>query len=450
MNAEAKSLPVIRCAVYCRVSSDERLDQSFNSIDAQREAGAAFIASQRSEGWVPVDERYEDPGFSGGTMDRPSLKRLLQDIQDGKIDTVVVYKIDRLSRSLNDFAKMVEIFDRHKINFCSVTQPINSSTSMGKLMLNILLSFAQFEREVTGERIRDKIAASKRKGMWMGGQIPLGYRVEDRQLLIDTKEADVIHHIFDSFITCRSTTQLVKELADQGIRGKNGKPLAKQNLYKILHNRTYLGELGHKGEYFPGKHQPLITQAQWDKVHSIMVGNTRKRVDDGWGQDTKRGFLLRGMLFTEEGDLYLPIATRKYHSRKVYRYYVVNKNQNMGAGTVAIHNLPAVDTEKEVIKEVLGVLRSSEMVLQSWEQITSLSPDLSEPEAMVLFFRNTAAIWDSIAPPFKLDIVRTLIRRVTVHPGGFEIQWRYEAWSSLLSTPPHNTVGKELLEMEAA
>lgn len=192
MSTAAQTIAAKRCAVYCRVSSDERLDQSFNSIDAQREAGASFIASQRSEGWVPVIDDYEDPGFSGGNMERPGLKRLLQDIQAGVIDVVVVYKIDRLSRSLADFAKMVEIFDKHKVSFSSVTQQINSATSMGRLMLNVLLSFAQFEREVTGERIRDKIGAAKRKGLWMGGAVPLGYRVEQGKLLIEPKEAQTI------------------------------------------------------------------------------------------------------------------------------------------------------------------------------------------------------------------------------------------------------------------
>jgi DNA invertase Pin-like site-specific DNA recombinase len=180
------------CAIYCRVSSDERLDQSFNSIDAQREAGIAYVASQKAEGWELVQDFYEDPGFSGGNMNRPGLKRLITDIQLGKIDIVVVYKIDRLSRSLADFAKMVEVFDAHGVSFSSVTQQINSATSMGRLMLNVLLSFAQFEREVTGERIRDKIAASKRKGMWMGGSVPLGYRVDNRTLQIEPQEAELV------------------------------------------------------------------------------------------------------------------------------------------------------------------------------------------------------------------------------------------------------------------
>lgn len=228
-----KTIKRKRCAVYCRVSSDERLDQSFNSIDAQREAGISFIASQKEEGRDLEPEVYEDPGYSGGNMERPSLKRLLKDIQAGKLDVIVIYKIDRLSRSLSDFSKMVEIFDRHQISFSSVTQQINSATSMGRLMLNVLLSFAQFEREVTGERIRDKIAASKRRGIWMGGPVPFGYIVRERSLLIAEKAADIVRRIFQQFIEYRLTTQIVKELNKQGIKTKKQKSFCKQSNYKI-------------------------------------------------------------------------------------------------------------------------------------------------------------------------------------------------------------------------
>ena len=236
-----------RCAVYCRVSSDERLDQSFNSIDAQRESGLSFVMSQRQEGWEAVQNTYEDPGYSGGNMERPGLKRLMIDIKSGLIDMVVVYKIDRLSRSLTDFAKMVEIFDKHKVSFSSVTQQINSSTSTGRLMLNMLLSFAQFEREVTGERIRDKIAASKRKGLWMGGPVPLGYRVENRLLLIDEKEAQTVRWIFDTYASTGSTTQMVQQMKAQNLLTKSGRSFCKQSLYKVLHNRVYFGLAGAQG-----------------------------------------------------------------------------------------------------------------------------------------------------------------------------------------------------------
>ena len=271
-----------RCAVYCRVSSDERLDQSFNSIDAQREAGIAYVASQKAEGWELVPDFYEDPGFSGGNMERPGLKRLLKDIQAGKIDIVVVYKIDRLSRSLADFAKMVEVFDNHMVSFSSVTQQINSATSMGRLMLNVLLSFAQFEREVTGERIRDKIAASKRKGMWMGGSVPLGYRVENRALHIEPQEAELVQRIFEQYIAEKSTTKIVKELNEQGIQTKRKKAFCKQSIYKILHNRTYIGEISHKGESFPEQHEGLIDSTTWEQTHAILSQDNRQRCRNTW------------------------------------------------------------------------------------------------------------------------------------------------------------------------
>ncbi len=216
----ASSKPRKRCAVYCRVSSDERLDQEFNSIDAQREAGHAYVASQRAEGWIPVADDYDDPGFSGGNTDRPGLKRLLADIQRGLVDIVVVYKIDRLTRSLADFSKMVEVFERHGVSFVSVTQQFNTTTPMGRLMLNVLLSFAQFEREVTGERIRDKIAAAKRKGMWMGGVPTLGYNVENRLLVINETESAVVRRIFEQMLTIGAPTQIAANLTAEGITTK--------------------------------------------------------------------------------------------------------------------------------------------------------------------------------------------------------------------------------------
>lgn len=449
MNAVTQKPAPKRCAVYCRVSSDERLDQSFNSIDAQREAGAAFVASQRAEGWHLVPDDYEDPGFSGGNMERPGLKRLIKDIEAGKIDIVVVYKIDRLSRSLADFAKMVEVFDRHKASFSSVTQQINSATSMGRLMLNVLLSFAQFEREVTGERIRDKIAASKRKGLWMGGPVPLGYRVDQRQLVIEPAEAKTVRWIFDAFVDTRSTTLMVKQLAEQSIQSKHGKALSKQTLYKILHNRMYLGEISHKGEYFPAAHQALIDQIVWDKVQSIMAEDQRDRARNTWAQKSQREFLLRGMVFTTEGELFLPMATQK-KSGKTYRYYVVNKNQNMGAGMGSMGNLPADRLETAVMEQVLEFLRSGHMVHQYWQQIQTLNPELDEPGAVVILFQRTASIWNQLFPQAKKDIVRSLIKRVTVSEDGVELEWRYEAWGALIGELAPGTVAHEMHEREIA
>ena len=248
----------IRAAVYTRKSHEEGLEQEFNSLDAQREAGEACVISQRHEGWTLVADHYDDGGFSGGSLERPALKRLMRDIEDGKIDVVVVYKIDRLTRSLTDFSKLVEVFDRKSVSFVSVTQQFNTTTSMGRLMLNVLLSFAQFEREVTGERIRDKFAASKKKGMWMGGVPPLGYDVVERKLMINEVEAKVVRHIFERFTQLGSVTDLVPELRKAGYRSKTyksrsgkikeGHHLDKGMLYKILSNRVYIGEIDHNGQ----------------------------------------------------------------------------------------------------------------------------------------------------------------------------------------------------------
>ena len=259
----------LRCAAYTRKSTEEGLEQEFNSLDAQREACEAYIASQRAEGWTLVPDYYDDGGVSGGTLERPALKRLLADIEGGRIDVVVVYKIDRLSRSLMDFAKLVEVFDRHNVTFVSVTQSFNTTTSMGRLTLNILLSFAQFEREVIGERIRDKHAASRKKGIWMGGWAPLGYDVKDRKLVINEAEADLVRLMFKRFARNKSGTNLVRELAKENARNKYGKLIDKGYLYRVLNNRVYLGEAVHKGMSYPGEHEAIIDSALWNAVHSV-------------------------------------------------------------------------------------------------------------------------------------------------------------------------------------
>jgi DNA invertase Pin-like site-specific DNA recombinase len=258
----------IRCAIYTRKSSDEGLDQSFNSLDAQREACQAYVLSQALEGWSALEARYDDGGYSGGTMERPGLKRLMADIKARKIDTVVVYKVDRLTRSLADFAKMVEAFDARGVSFVSVTQQFNTTSSMGRLTLNVLLSFAQFEREVTGERIRDKISASKRKGMWMGGMVPLGYDIKDRQLIVNEDEAEQVREIFRLYLELGCVKKLKAHLDRSGARTKirisqsgrsyGGAAYSRGGLYKILQNRIYVGEIQHRGQAYPGLHAPIV------------------------------------------------------------------------------------------------------------------------------------------------------------------------------------------------
>ncbi len=420
-----------RCAVYCRVSSDERLDQSFNSIDAQREAGIAYVASQKAEGWELVPDFYEDPGFSGGNMERPGLKRLLKDIQAGKIDIVVVYKIDRLSRSLADFAKMVEVFDNHMVSFSSVTQQINSATSMGRLMLNVLLSFAQFEREVTGERIRDKIAASKRKGMWMGGSVPLGYRVENRALQIEPQEAELVQRIFEQFITEKSTTKIVKELNEQGIQTKRKKAFCKQSIYKILHNRTYIGEISHKGESFPAQHEGLIDSTTWEQTHAILSQDNRQRCRNTWENKNRNDFLLRGIAYTQDGDLLIPMATKKPNG-KVYRYYVINKKIHKGAEAAQSWNYQAAMLEGAVTDKLLEYLRSESMVDKYWSEIQKINPSIDEPQAVVLILRHTASIWDQFFTKMKTEIIHALIKRVVIKSNGVEVQMRFEGLGAVV------------------
>jgi len=273
----------VRCAIYTRKSSEEGLEQEFNSLDAQREACEAYIASQRHEGWVLVPHRYDDGGVSGGTLERPALKRLIADVEAGRIDVVVVYKVDRLTRSLMDFAKLVDVFERNDVSFVSITQQFNTTTSMGRLTLNILLSFAQFEREVIGERIRDKFAASRRKGMWMGGHPPLGYDVKHRKLVVNEAEAELVRHIFRRFVILRSATALVKELDAEGRhtkswitaqgRAREGRPFHKGTLYRLLDNRVYLGEAVHKGVSHPGEHEAIVPrELRWLLLANPVAG----------------------------------------------------------------------------------------------------------------------------------------------------------------------------------
>ena len=342
-------VPPKRCAVYCRVSSDERLEQSFNSIDAQKEAGHAFIKSQIHEGWIPVADEYEDGGFSGGNMERPALRRLMSDIEAGRIDIVVVYKIDRLSRSLADFARMVDVFDRCRVSFSAVTQQINSATSMGRLMLNILLSFAQFEREVTGERIRDKIAASKAKGIWMGGPLSLGYDVRNRLLVVNELEAALVSRIFNDFVTVGSATVMARIYGAEGLTNKGGKPFTKQMIYKLVYNRMYLGDIVHKGKSFRGQHQAIITYAQWDAVHALIATDAvdRRRAT---GYQNKEPALLRGLLIMSDGERLIPSYTVK--SGRTYRYYTPVTRRRFGAWASKHVPLPAVPIEELVVQQI--------------------------------------------------------------------------------------------------
>ncbi len=351
----------LHCAIYTRKSTEEGLDQDFNSLDAQSEACSAYILSQASEGWEAEKEHYDDGGWSGGSMDRPALQQVLSDIKAGKVDIVVVYKVDRLTRSLADFAKIVEILDQNDASFVSVTQSFNTTTSMGRLTLNVLLSFAQFEREVTSERIRDKIAASKKKGMWMGGAVPHGYKVEDRKLLIRESEAEDVRHIFSSYLELRSIPKLADHLAREGFRTrkrllKDGRTIGGMcfgtgPLALLLKNPIYIGKIRHKNQVYEGEHQAIITDEIFEEVQSTLKKNCR---DKALGKKSKYPSLLTGMITDPKGRPMSPAAGKK--GTKRYSYYVTR----LGPGEVGASRwrLPAGEIDHLVIDTITQHLRS--------------------------------------------------------------------------------------------
>ena len=414
-----------RCAVYTRKSSEEGLEQEFNSLHAQREACEAYIASQRSEGWVLVRDQYDDGGISGATLERPGLQRLLQDIEDGLVDVVVVYKIDRLSRSLADFARLVEVFDRNEVTFVSVTQSFNTTTSMGRLTLNILLSFAQFEREVTAERIRDKFAASRKKGIWMGGVPPLGYRVENRKLVIDGERADHVRWIFARFLEIGSTTELAREVAARGIRNRNGNGMDKKYIYRLLGNRAYIGEAVHKGESYPGEHDAIIDRETWDRVHAILTESPRTRAAN---TRTETPALLKGLLYGPDGAAFSPSHTRK--GARLYRYYVSQSVLKHGAGSCPIGRVPAGDIEDAVIDQLRAVFRQPEIVAGTWKAARTTDADITKADAREAL-QQFDPLWDELFPAEQARIVALLVERVDIGETGLNVRLRVDGLTGL-------------------
>ena len=408
----------IRCAIYTRKSSEEGLEQEFNSLDAQREACEAYIASQKHEGWVAVAEMYDDGGISGGTMERPALKRLLSDIEAARIDTVVVYKVDRLTRSLGDFAKIVEVFDAKGASFVSVTQQFNTTSSMGRLTLNMLLSFAQFEREVTGERIRDKIAASKKKGMWMGGVVPLGYDAEERKLVINEAEAQTVRHIYRLYAALGSVQVLKGQLDRDGIvskrridrfeRESGAKPIARGALYLMLRNRIYLGEIVHKDESYPGQHDAIVDPGLWDIVQGRLAQN---RVERNTGIGAAAPSLLAGLIHDDVGERMTPTHTNKKGTR--YRYYVSHNLIKRGRpnATDTGRRIPAGDVEELVEERIIQFLNDEVAV---FEAVRSFSEDVTARLRLTRDARELADGWRNLPVDRKRGLLCQLIDTVTV------------------------------------
>lgn len=411
-----------RCAIYTRKSSEEGLEQSFNSLDAQREACEAYIASQRHEGWLLIPTAYDDGGLSGGTLERPALQRLLADIRAGKVDLVVVYKVDRLTRSLADFAKIVEVFDAQNVSFVSVTQQFNTTTSMGRLTLNMLLSFAQFEREVTGERIRDKVAASKRKGMWMGGYVPLGYDLSGRKLVVNEAEAEMVRHIFRSYLRLGSVQLLEQELAAEGIRSKarpwlanermqGGRPLARGALYTLLQNRVYRGEVAHQGLVYPGEQEAIVDQALWDAVQEQLRQN---RQGHRTGRRAQQLSLLAGLLYDEIGCRLTPSHAVK--SGKRYRYYISQApkagRRGRPSSDVITRRIPAADLEALVVERIRRWLASPREIAQA----TAATAGQGQTKRLLQEAEQLAQRWERLSMAEARAVLLKLLRRVEAHP----------------------------------
>jgi site-specific DNA recombinase len=435
--------PKVRCAIYTRKSSEEGLDQEFNSLHAQRAAGEAYVASQSAEGWVLVPDRYDDGGISGATLERPALQRLIRDIEAGRVDTVVCYKIDRLSRSLTDFAKLVDVFERNAVTFVSVTQSFCTTTSMGRLTLNILLSFAQFERELAGERIRDKFAASRAKGMWMGGSPPLGYDVRDRKLVVNPAEAELVRLIFRRFLDLGSALLLIRELNAHGHRTKSwttqagtfreGRPFDKGTLYKILRNCTYLGEAVHKGKSYPGEHEPIVDRATWNQMHEVLTTNAKRRGNEARARTPAP---LRGLMrCTHCSSAMTPTHTRR-HGR-LYRYYVCLGASRRGHDTCPVRSIAASEVESLVLGQVRRLLAAPELVART---ITALRREDRAAEDPVLEESDVIEalgalepVWDELYPAEQARILRLLIERIDVTPDGISVTLHAAGLRSLVA-----------------
>lgn len=428
----------VRCAIYTRKSTEEGLDMEFNSLDAQREACASYISSQRHEGWIALDGSYDDGGFSGGTMDRPALSRLITDIKAGIVDTIVVYKVDRLSRSLTDFAKLVDVFDQHKVSFVSITQQFNTTTSMGRLTLNILLSFAQFEREVIGERIRDKFAASKRKGMWMGGVTPFGYEVRDRNLHIQPEDSAAVRLIFESFIALKSVAHVATEMAAQGIvsrrrvtrtgRRYGGTPFDRSSIYKILSNPIYLGKIRYKGELYDGRHPPIISQIIWDKTHELLQESPRLRRPTV-GRKSRAplcGVLKCGGCTSSM----TPVHTKK-SSGKLYRYYSATRYLKGICTSCDIKRVAAHEIEDLVLSEMQAIFLAPEMILDVWRRCNGEDVSVTTTEVQESL-SHLGLVWNELFPKEQERLINVMFDSIVIYPDAVDMRIRAGGLSGLV------------------
>jgi site-specific DNA recombinase len=443
----------LRCAIYTRKSSEEGLEQEFNSLDAQREACEAYVLSQKHDGWIALSDYYDDGGLSGGNMERPALKRLLEDVSAGRVDVIVVYKVDRLTRSLSDFARIVDTLDKHQVSFVSVTQHFNTTSSMGRLTLNVLLSFAQFEREIAGERIRDKIAASKRKGMWMGGTIPFGYQVKDRKLEIVESEAKTVRTIFETYAELGTVEALTDRLIQNGVtnaresagegqqgqvrkggqtgdqsngmdnpaandRGTPPSHFSRAALHHMLKSPLYIGKVSHKGQTFEGLHQPIIAQELWTKVQQQIADNTNNRTS---GRRSKHPSLLVGKIETEDGQMLTPTHTVKRGVR--YRYYAnfgaTPKSKADSNSGQPIIRIPAPAIERLVSDRLLTLFRSQTELAGLLQPLNLSASQLRE---VIQKAQETTDVWNNKSAADQRTVLQTLLLKVRLRNDRVELQ----------------------------
>ena len=458
-NGSSTSRPV-RCAIYTRKSTEEGLEQEFNSLDAQRESAEAYIKSQAHEGWIALPARYDDGGYSGATMERPALARLMQDIEAGAVDCITVYKVDRLSRSLLDFARLVARFEEKGVSFVSVTQQFNSQTSMGRLTLNMLLSFAQFEREVIAERIRDKFAASRKRGKHMGGAPVLGYDIDraQKRLVVNAKEAKLVRHIFKRFLEDSSVTRLMQELNDAGHKTKawttlkgrvrEGRPWHKGHLYRLLSNCLYMGEVNHLGDRYPGEHEAIVDRRSWDRVQALLASRVRER------DPTKRAkapVLLRGLARCAHCGCGMSPTFSIKHG-KIYRYYLCMKAAKSGAEACPLRRVAARELEGVVEGQLRRLFQSSELLGAVLREPTGegtkpgttpgsgtargLQKRVNSPDALEPALHEAASrldgLWEDLFPAERHRIARLCLEGVEVGEEGVDLTLRVEGLRALL------------------
>lgn len=406
---------ILNCAVYTRKSTEEGLEQEFNSLDAQREACEAYVSSQKHEGWKLLPDRYDDGGFSGGNMERPALKRLLADIEAGKVQVVVVYKVDRLTRALADFAKIVERFDSKGVSFVSITQQFNTTSSMGRLTLNVLLSFAQFEREVTSERIRDKVAASKKKGMWMGGVVPYGYDAIDKKLVVNQEEAKLVRHIFERYLEVKTAHDLVDELNAAGYRTKarkhlNGRLRGNNRfwhgpVYLMLQNNLYRGIVAYKGHEYPGEHQAIIDQDLWDKVQKKIQNN---RVLFRTKENAKRRSLLSGLVYDADGRRLTSTYTTKRN--KQYGYYATPRPNDLEKDGPS-YRVSDGYFDHLVCRELAKIIRNKKRVMEAFPDA---SEDIRTRDNILCAAKDVASTLEKTSSASNYDLIRKLVEKIVI------------------------------------